>query len=143
MDDELEIGARNLMLCREVTFDARDPVAPYSLHHMLSTIRAVDPDSIKLSKPIYTYVEYFGHPGEYEVWIDVVFLGHDEKMELIEEDVATFGPFDLNLSGDGFVEGRFYCLRHVPFLRQGIYEIHLKLAGVFEPVISQRIYVEA
>ena len=142
MDEDLEIGARNLILCRNVTFDARHPEGPYTLHNLLSTVRAVDPEAISSALPIYAYVEYFGAAGEYQLWIDVVAIEYDEVSEETIEDIATYGPFDLNLRGDSFVEGRFYCLRHLPLTRTGICEFRVKLAGVFETVILQRLYVE-
>ena len=142
MDEELELGARNLMLCRRVAFDAAPPASPYTLHNLLSRVRIGGGESQKKSTPICVYVEYFGNPREYEVWIDVVLLGYDEMMEGVEEAVVTYGPFDLNLPANAFVEGRYYYLRNVPLVRSGIYEFHLKIAGVFESLISQRLYVE-
>ena len=142
MDDDLEIGARNLMLCRRVTFDAAHIAAPYTLHNLLSRVRIGDGGFQKKSTPICAYVEYFGNPREYEVWIDVVLLGYDETSKEVEEAVVTYGPFDLNLPSDAFVVGRYYYLRNVPLLCGGTYEFHLKIAGVFEPLISQRLYVE-
>ena len=67
-------------------------------------------ESQKKSTPICVYVEYFGNPREYEVWIDVVLLGYDEMMEGVEEAAVTYGPFDLNLPANAFVEGRYYYL---------------------------------
>ena len=142
MDEAQEIGARNFVLCGGVTFDAKHPEAPYTLHRLLSTVRAVDTEAMKSSLPIYAYVEYFGAAGEYQLWIDVVAIEYDERSEEAIEDIATYGPFDLNLRGDSFVEGRFYCLRHLPLTRTGICEFRVKLAGVFETVILQRLYVE-
>ena len=142
MDNELEIGARNLMLCRGVTFDAAHPEAPYTLHNLLSSVRAVALVAVKTTKPICAYVEYFGAPGEYQIWIDVVLVDYDERVDEVEGDIATYGPFDLNLRGDSFVEGRFYCLRHLPLTRKGVYEFRLKLAGAYEAVISQRLFVK-
>ncbi len=142
IEDELEIGARNLMLCRRVMFDAAHRESPYTLHNLLSTVRAVDPEAIKSTLPIYAYVEYFGPAGEYEIWIDVVFLGYDEVTDDEETEVATYGPFDVRLAEGRFVQGRSYSLRHIPLFRAGIYGFQLKAAGVFEPLISQRLLVE-
>ena len=142
MDDELEISARNLILCREVSFDGKDTVAPYTLKHVLSAVRSAASASPRESKPICAYVEYFGRPGEYEVWIDVVFLGYDVMREEVEESVVTYGPFDLNMPTNVFVEGRYYYLRNVPLFGPGIYEFQLKIAGVLDQLISQRLYVE-
>ena len=66
MEDDLEIGARNFVLCRGVSFDATHPAAPYTLHNLLSTVRKGEAVS-RTARPIYAYIEYFGKPGEYEV----------------------------------------------------------------------------
>ena len=141
MEDDLEIGARNFVLCRGVSFDATHPAAPYTLHNLLSSVRK-GANASRTSRPIYTYVEYFGKPGEYEVWIDVVFLGYDEMMGEEEEYVAPYGPFDLDLKETVFIAGRAYPLRNLPLIRVGVYEFQLKIAGVYERLISQRLYVE-
>ncbi len=140
MEVDLEIGARNLMVCRQMTYDANDAVAPYSLNHVLARIRRVVPTSLLVAQPVYLYAEFFGEPGEYEIWIDLVEIGYDGDSGGIE--VTTYGPFDLALFPGAFVSSRFYCLKHVPFPGVGLFEFQLKVAGVFEPLLTHRIYVE-
>ncbi len=140
MDDELEIGARNLMLCRQVTYDTNDIAAPYSLHHVLTRIRRVMNTSALITQPIYLYAEFFGAPGDYEIWIDLVEIGYDAGSG--EAEVTSFGPFDLTVLPDTFVCSRFYCLKHVPFPNAGVFEFRLNAAGVFEPLTTHRFYVE-
>ena len=67
MEDEMEIGARNLMLCRQVTYDANDIEAPYSLRNVLTRIRRNAAPSSLIKQPIYLYAEFFGEIGEYEI----------------------------------------------------------------------------
>ena len=138
----MEIGARNFILCRGVTFDAARPDAPYTLHNLISTVRIVDPEALSASEPIFVYIEYFGPAGDYEVWIDVVFLEYDASMDEGDGDVASYGPFDVRLVDKRFVQGRSYFLRHTPLNRPGILEFRLQVAGVFEPLITQRLLVE-
>lgn len=85
-------------------------------------------------------MEYFGPAGDYEVWIDVVFLGYDGMIE--ENEVATYGPFDLAMAEELFTQGRYYCLNRVPLSQPGIYEFQLKVAGIYGTIISQRLYEE-
>ena len=140
MEDDLEIGARNLMLCRQVTYDTNDITAPYSLHHVLTRFRRSVSTSALVTHPIYLYVEFFGQPGEYEIWIDLVEIGYDGDSGGIE--VTSFGPFDLTVLSGTFVCSRFYCLKRVPFPGAGIFEFQLRAAGIFEPLTTHRIYVE-
>lgn len=140
MDEEREIGARNFILCRGVTFDAAHPEAPYTLHNLLSTIRPNPSGFVSKSKPIFAYVEYFGPAGDYEVWIDLVTLEYDAYGE--ETEVTNYGPFLLSLRDGEFVHGRFYCLRMIPLRTGGIYEFQLRIAGMDQSIITQTIFVE-
>ncbi len=138
--EDFEISARNLVLCRHVKYDADNREAPYSLQNVLSTVRAVEVESLKQSKPICLYAEYFGPAGEYEVWIDLVSLGYDDYGDEIE--VTNFGPFALTLSEGKFVHQRYYYLQHVPLFSSGLYEFQVRIAGLYQVVISQTLHVE-
>ena len=140
MEEELEIGARHFILCRGVTFDVTHPKAPYTLHNLLSTVHADRPGPLLTTNPIFAYVEYFGPAGDYEVWIDLVCLEYDTYGE--ETEVTNYGPFLLSIRDGEFVHGRFYCLRRVPFQTGGIYEFQLRVAGTYQPIVSQTIFVE-
>lgn len=138
--EELEISARNLMLCRQVTFDVKNPDTPYSLLRILTHIGLPARTPKLTARPICLYVEFFGPPGEYEVWIDMVALGYDVYGEPIE--VTSYGPFLLDIRTGRFVHSRAYYLRHVPFPSGGIYEFQLRVAGVFDALITQTLFVE-
>ena len=140
MDDDLEIGARNLMLCRQITYDTYDIASPYSLHHVLTRIRRVTNASALVTQPIYLYAEFFGTTGDYEIWIDLVEIGYD--VDSVEAEVTSYGPFDLTVMPDTFVCSRFYCLKHVPFPKMGVFEFRISAAGVLEPLTTHRFYVE-
>ena len=140
MEDDLEISARNFILCRGVTFDAKHPEAPYTLHNLLSMVRIVDPEALSTTKPIYAYLEFFGPAGLYEVWLDLVSLEYDTYGE--EFELTNYGPFSLALPEGKFVQGRCYCLRHVPFFSTGLYEFQLRIAGLYHTVASQSLFVE-
>ena len=140
MDEDLEIGARNLMLCRRVSYEANDIAAPYSLHHVLTRICRVAASSVLINQAIYLYAEFFGQVGEYEIWIDLVEIGYDGDSSVTE--VTSYGPFDLTIFPDTYVCSRFYCLKHVPFPNSGVFEFRLSAAGVFEPLTTHRFSVE-
>ena len=138
--DELEISARNLMLCRRVLFDRTNTESPYTLINVLTQIALPSPSQGFLAQPINLYVEYFGPPGHYEVWIDMVALGYNVYGEPTE--VASYGPFVLELVAGRYVNSRFYCLSYVPFPSGGVYEFQLRVAGVFDPLVTQTLFVE-
>ena len=67
-------------------------------------------------------------------------IGYDDESDVTE--MTSFGPFDLAVLPNTFVCSRFYCLKHVPFPCAGLFEFQLRAAGIFEPLIALRIYVE-
>lgn len=141
--DEPDIGARCLMVCREVQFDGSQPESPYSLIGLVSDLRPRGHFPLVLDIPLSLFAEIFGTPGEYEVWIDLVRLEYDEEEGLIGDgtDEVCYGPYVLNLMPDVFVHSRWYHLRKVPFQQPGLHEFRLRVAGVSEPLFIQRLFV--
>ncbi len=141
--DEPDINARHLLLCREVVFDSNQPESPYTLRGMLTAIRMIKSFPSTTDEPVYLYVEYFGSAGYYEAWFDVEHLLYNGDGENDgEEPVGSYGPFDLKLFPEMFVHSRFYVLRRVPYPIAGIYEFRLRIAGIEEPLITQRLFVK-
>lgn len=141
--EEPDIGARCLIICREVLFDAGRPDTPYSLNGLLTEIRPRGHFPLVLGFPVSLFVEYFGQAGEYEVWIDLVRLTYDDDSGVVLDAVeeASYGPFVLNLLPDLFVQSRWYYLRKVPITEPGLHEFRLRVAGVSDPLYVQRLFV--
>ncbi len=141
--EEPEIGARHLLLCREVIWNAHDAEAPYTLRGMLAAIQPTGEFPLVWDQPMSVFAQFFGAPGEYEVWVELVRLVFDESGEIHDEvEQATYGPFVIALEGTYFLRGRALFLRRVPFSAPGIYEFRLRAAGVFAPLASERLSVE-
>lgn len=141
--EEPDIAARCLMVCREVVYDAGRPDAPYSLVGLTTELRPRGHFPLVLDAPLDLYVEYFGPPDEYEVWVELVRLVYDEGNGVIldEVEVASYGPYVLTLKPDLFVQSRWYHLRKVPLNEPGLHEFRLRVAGVSEPLAVQRLFV--
>lgn len=108
---------------------------------MLSSIPLGKHAPLRVESPIFAFAEYFGAAGDYEVWIDVVRIS-DEGEDTMDEQIATYGPFDLNLRPNLFVQSRIYCLRYVPLHMAGLYEFQLRIAGSELISASQRLFVQ-
>ncbi len=141
--EEPEIGARCLKLCREVIWNANDPEAPYTLRGVLRGFRPRSSFPAVTPQPVFVYAEYFGEAGEYDVWFDLVRLVMGDDGEMVDEaDETTFGPYSLRLLPDLFAQGRSYVLRRVPFSEPGLYELRLRVGGVSQHLIAERLFVE-
>ena len=141
--EEPEIGARLLVLCREVRFDAGRGDSPYSLNGLLAVFKAGSDFPVVWHEPVYLYAEYFGAGGDYEVWFDLFRFATDEDGEILDEiEEAGYGPFVLTLAPDAFVNRRSYYLGKLPFQAAGVHEFRLRIAGMYEPLIAQRFLVK-
>lgn len=141
--EEPDVAARHLLLCREVVWNAADPEGRYSLLGLLTDIRPKGTFPLVWDRPIYAFVQFFGAPGEYEVWIEVVRLIRDDYGEVLDEtEAVAFGPFDLNITESRFIHGRSYPMRRVPFDAPGLFEFRVRLAGVYDVVVAERLLVE-
>ena len=108
-----------------------------------STVRPRGDFPLTWDKPMYAFAQFYGQPGECEVWIEEVRLVQDDSGEIVDEDEpVAFGPFVVTLDGPYFVHGRAFFLRKVPFTAPGLYEFRLRVAGLFNVVIAERLLVE-
>ena len=141
--EEPEIGARLLVLCREVRFDGATADSPYSLHGLLSVLRPDGEFPLVWHEPVYLYAEYFGDAGDYEVWFDLIRFVTDDTGEIADEiDEGCYGPFLVTLVPNAFINGRSYFLLKLPLQAAGVHEFQLRVAGVSEPLIAHRFLVK-
>jgi hypothetical protein len=141
--EEPDIAARHLLLCREVTWNSADTEARYSLLGLFTDIRPKGTFPLVWDRPLYTFVQFFGSPGEYEVWIELVRLVQDETGEILDEtEAVVFGPFDLKIATPFFIHGRSFYLKTVPFDAPGLFEFRIRVAGVYDVLVTERLFVE-
>lgn len=141
--EEHEVGTRNLIICREARREGTDPDAPYTLYGVRSEFRPRYELPTSWAEPVWVYVEYFGEPGDYEVWFDLVRFepgDPDDEAEEIEE--TSYGPYVLRLVGGPFVQGRSYCLRRLPLKATGVHELRLSITDAPGATIATRYLVK-
>ena len=124
-------------------WNSADAEARYNLIGLLTSIAPRGEFPFRLEQPLYAFVQFFGEPGKHEVWIEMVHLIQDESGEVIDEyEALEFGPFELNITGRFFVHDRAFCLRKVPFDSPGLYEFRIRIAGVYDALATERLFVE-
>ena len=126
-----------------MTWNGSDPEAPYVLSGALHSFCPPQGYPAVSGHPFHLYVAFIGEGEEQDVWFDLVRLIHDEDGDVVDElEETAFGPFTLNLLPNRFVQGRWYVLRHVTLPVPGLCEFRLRLGGVEEPLLSERIQLE-
>jgi hypothetical protein len=141
-DEEPDLGARHLLLCREVVWNAADDGGRYNLLGLLTVLRPKGSFPIVWGQPIYAFVQFFGSPGKFDIWIELVRLIQADDGEVIDEaEEVLFGPFEIDLD-DRFMHGRTFPLRGVPFDEPGLYEFRVRAGGVYDVLAAERILVE-
>jgi len=141
--EEPDIAARHLLLCREVVWNSGDPESRYSLIGLYTDIRPKGTFPLVWDRPLYTFVQFFGSLGEYEVWIEVVRLVQDDEGEFVDEtEAVVFGPFEIAITKIAFLHGRSFPLKKVPFDAPGYFEFRVRVAGAYDVIIAERLFVE-
>ena len=141
--EEPDIAARHLLLCREVVWNSADTEAPYNLRGLMTSVAVRGDFPLVYHKPIHVLVQFFGSHGEYEVWIELVRLVQDERGEVLDEtEAVVFGPFELNITEGFFIHGRAFFLKTVPFDAPGLFEFRVRVAGVYDVLVTERLFVE-
>jgi hypothetical protein len=109
-------------VCQNVTYDAGNPGAPYSLQGVVTVI-GWEPPGDGLLDLLWVFAQGSGDPGEYEVWLELVSLD-DEGEDAGEE--TSFGPLTWVMPEGVFAHSRAWILRNIPFPNPGVYEFRLR-----------------
>jgi len=126
-----------------VVWNSSDGEAPYNLRGLLTSIAVRGDFPLVYHRPIHTFVQFFGSLGEYEVWIEVVRLVQDDEGEFVDEtEAVVFGPFEIAITKIAFLHGRSFPLKKVPFDAPGYFEFRVRVAGVYDVIIAERLFVE-
>ncbi len=127
----------HLLLCRRASYDLREPVTPYSLHHVAFRLRppagSVYPF---VAKELWFFVHVEG-VEDCELWVELARLIEGDAGD---ELVAAYGPFIVRLDE---VEGplsRAWRLLGVPFVEPGWYEFRQMHTG--EVLATEVVYLE-
>lgn len=137
-----ELFCRHLILCRTIWYDAGNPDEGYSLGRVIVHIRPPEGHGFGYLEPrLFLYVQLFGDPGEYTVRVRLARIEttEDSDVEGNEGEMPEWGPWDVAVTGDSYVESFGIPLVRVPFDGPGVYEFQLWADGFGEPVARERV----
>jgi hypothetical protein len=130
----------HLIACGEINSDPENADSGYSLGQILVHVRPSDQRGFPFSASrIYLFAQLHGTPGEYTIRVRQVRIGVVDGDEVQGEGVE-YGPWDISIPGDNYVECFGIPLTGVPFPEAGVYEFQLWVDGVEEnPLGRERV----
>jgi len=140
-----ELHCRHLLVCRHVWYDAERPEEGFSLGKVLATVRASAENPFPIRVPrLFVYAQLFGTPDEYTLRVVLHRLeptGIGDEME--PTFTREFGPWDILIPGEEYVESFAFQLNKVSFPEPVVYEFQLLADGVQpdELLAAERILV--
>lgn len=115
---------RHLLLCQHIEYDFGNPMAPYSLQGVVTSLGPEPGDGYPLLVDIlWVFAQGTGDPGKYEVWIDLVPVDEDGNNT---GEATPFGPLIWIISEGAYVESRGWAIRFIPFPAPGLFEVRLR-----------------
>jgi hypothetical protein len=137
-----ELFCRHLLVCRTIWYDAGNPDDGYSLGRVVIHVHPPEDHEYGYLEPrLFGYAQLFGTPDEYTCRVRLVRIQEDETADEIpsEPQIAEWGPWDIAVTGDSFVEAFGFQLVRVPFDAPGVYEFQLWVDGFEEPIGRERV----
>lgn len=130
-----------LIACGNIRADHGNPDSGYSLERVLVHVRPADGRGFPFrALRIWLFAQRHGTPGEYVIRVRVVRVGLDADGDEVELDGGVeFGPWEIALPGDSYVECFGIPLSEVPFPEAGVYEFQLWADGFGAMLMSERV----
>ena len=140
--DEPELYCAHFIACHTIWYDSTNLDAGYSLGRVIVQLRPPSADPFAFTIPrLFLYAQLWGTLDEYTLRIRLVRVPADDADGTDDSDAPEFGPWDVALAGDAYVEAFGFLLTHVPFEEPGVYEFQLWADGFQEPIGRERIEV--
>jgi hypothetical protein len=135
--DDPNLRCAHFIACHTLWYDSANLDAGYSLGRVIVQLRPPASDVFAFTVPrLFLYAQLWGTLDEYTLRIRLV-RAEDED----DPDAPEFGPWDVALVGDVYVEAFGFSLTQVPFAEPGVYEFQLWADGFDEPIGRERIEV--
>jgi len=143
-EDEADVYCRHLLFCRTVWLDATRTDDGFSLGKSLIQLGPADGGEYPLVLDrIFACAQLHGRSGEQTVRLRLVRIPDDEDDEGIQLGKAgaprEYGPWDIELIGEEFVESFAFPVVRVRFDDPGVYEFQLRLDSLPTPVGRERL----
>lgn len=139
-DDPPELYCRHLLICQTIWYDPENFDSGHSAGRLVVHIRPPKDYGYPFTvAKLFALVQLFGTPGEYTVRIPMTRIVVSDDGDEIEEPVTEFGPWDVLVTGDAFVETFGLALIRVPFREVGVYEFQVWVDGFDAPLARERL----
>lgn len=139
-DPPRELRCYHMILCHTMWHLPDDPDAGYSLGRVVVQVRPPGGDGYGFQLPrLFVYVQLLGTPGEYTFRVRQVPIGTDEDGDEVEGEPAEYGPWDVLVTNEEYVESLGLPLPKVSFPSPGVYEFQFWADGFDEPLAAERI----
>lgn len=130
----------HLLACHTIWYDNTNPDAGYSLGRVVVHLRPADGQGFPFRTPrLFLFAQLYGTPGEYVMRIRYLRVGVADDGEEWVAEVDQYGPWEIAIPGDNYVECFGLPLLNLSFPEQGVYEFQLWLDGFDEPLGRERI----
>ncbi len=143
-DDEPSVFCRHLIICRSIWYDSTNPDQGYSLGRLVVSLEPLGEDNGPfIESRLFAFVQLFGVPSDYDVWMRLVRIELDEAGEEATVFVTDWGPWVWEITGLELVDSRGFELPRVPFGEPGLYEFQFWAEGLDQPIGWERVEVRA
>jgi hypothetical protein len=129
----------HLIACYELRQEPDNADSGYSLGHVLVHVRPGDGRGFPFrAGRIFLFAQLHGSPEEFLIHVRQVRIevAGDEE---ITHDVAGYGPWEISIPGENYVECFGIPLAGVPFPEAGVYEFQLRADGSEAPLAVERV----
>ena len=139
-DDSRYFACSNLIACRAIGYDNTNADAGYSLSGVLVHVRPLSSAGFPFVVARQClFAQVFGTAGEYVVRIRQVRIEAGDEDEMNAVEMTDFGPWNILIPGDSYVECFGFALTDAQYPVAGVYEFQLWADGFDHPLGSERV----
>ena len=135
-DDSRDLVCSALIACHTLWYDNTNMDCGYTLGRVVVHIRASDGYPLRLPR-LFLYAQLHGTSGEYIVRVRFIEIGVVEGEE-VEHILRHYGPWELAIPGENYVECYGLLIPNLFLADTGIYEFQLWADGVDGPLARER-----
>lgn len=138
-EDARRLACANLIACQTIVYDSADTDAGYSLNGVLVHIRPPSGTGFPfVAARQCLFAQLHGTPGDYIVRVRQVRVALvDDEEQVIE--ITEFGPWEIEVPGENYVECFGFILTGVQYPEAGVYEFQFWADGFDDLLGRERL----
>ena len=139
-DDSRYLACATLLACHTMWYDNTNTDAGYSLGRVIVHVRPADASGFPFRLfRMFLFAQLHGTPDEYLLRVRLVRIGATDEGEETVTELRDFGPWEIAIPGDNYVECFGLALLQVWFPEPGVYEFQLWADGFDGPLGRERV----